>query len=73
MTVFMAWSAKQICVENGGIFPVLAGPAGTPGAFLAVTAQPLITVCHTPAAVALILIDVCCSLWKIHKAIRTIC
>jgi len=48
----------QICVENGGVFTVLAGPAGTLGTLLAIAAQSLFTVCHTPAAMALILIGV---------------
>ena len=48
----------QICVENGGIFAVLTGPAGTLGACLAITAQPLIAVSHTAAAMALIFISV---------------
>jgi len=39
----------QICVVNGGIFPVLAGPAVTLGALLAMAAQSLITVCFTSA------------------------
>ena len=48
----------QICVENGGVFAVLAVPAGTLGAFLTTATQSLITVCHTAAAMALILIGV---------------
>lgn len=55
MTVFMGLSAQQICVVNGGIFPVLAGPAGTLGAFLAITTQPLITVCGTVTMMTAIL------------------
>jgi len=43
----------QICVENGGVFTVLAGPAGTLGAFLVITTQPLITVRFTSAAIAI--------------------
>jgi len=48
----------QICVVNGGISTVPAGPAGTLGTLLAIAAQSLFTVCHTPAAMALILIGV---------------
>jgi hypothetical protein len=48
----------QICVENGGIFPVLAGPAGTFCAFLAMTTQSIITVGSRVAMVAPILIGV---------------
>jgi hypothetical protein len=48
----------QICVENGGVFAVLAGPAVTLPTFLAMVTQSLITVCHTAAAMALISIGV---------------
>ena len=50
-------SAQQICVVNGGVFAVLTGPAGTLRTHLAITAQPLIAVSHTAAAVALVLIS----------------
>jgi len=60
----------QICVENGGVFTVLAGPAGTLGTLLAIAAQSLITMCHTAAAMALILIGVLCVINWIHNVIR---
>ena len=48
----------QICVENGGIFPMLEGPAGTFCALLAMTTQSIITVSGAAAAMAAFLIGV---------------
>jgi hypothetical protein len=48
----------QICVENGGIFPVPAGPAGTFCAFLAIVTQPLIAVGVAIAVMTAVLVTI---------------
>jgi hypothetical protein len=65
LVIFIGILKQQIWVEHGGIFAVLASPAGTLCTFLAMVTQSLITVCHTTAAMALILIVVFNFFW--HK------
>lgn len=57
----------QICVENSGVFTVLAVPAGTLGAFLAITTQPLIAVCGTVTMMTAILGGVFFGVISVHN------